>query len=115
MFLRLPILFVVLLSLAFGPAKVNAGCFAQPSKAICGGCCAMPESPCCAAADKPEPSSVPASISALDQDLKLMASLRVEFTKFRPLHVGERMPASRFRAEQLPAPSRLEVSCIRLI
>jgi hypothetical protein len=112
MFVRLPLLLSLLLSLAFGPVRQVAAC---ADARVCASCCADREMVCCVVPGKSAPAETPASVAPQSADLKQLVSPSLVFLGLAPLPAMERPSVHQRQAARLPVPPRLEVTCIRLI
>jgi hypothetical protein len=114
MYCRLPLLLAFLLSLAFGPVQWSAACALPAVPVSCGNCCTAAEMACCVSTDRSFPAT-PDSVAPQTVDGKLLVSPYFVFAGLSPAPVVERSSFHKRLAARLPAPPRLDLTCIRLI
>jgi hypothetical protein len=115
MFLRLPILLALLLSLVLGPVQWSAACAGPATgEVVCEQCCTEAEMACCAPNERQAPQA-PASIAPQAMDGKLIAAPVLFVVAHELLPVVERPSFDRQQAARMPVTPRLDVTCIRLI
>jgi len=112
---RLPILILLLLSLALGPAKFASACGSSTSVHGCHDCCASPDRSCCAASGRSAPQEFPASVAPQSQDANPMVSPALIFIGAGLQPARASVLAPRWQAVSAPGRARLSVTCIRLI
>jgi len=115
MFVRLPFLLALLLSLAFGPVRLAVACASAANTVSCHSCCAEAGMACCSAADRSTPAKAPDSVAPHSPEGKRIVSPQLVLVGFCPLPAVERAAAHHLQAARMPAPSRLALTCIRLI
>jgi hypothetical protein len=115
MFVRLPFLLLLLLSLAFGPVKVTASCALPTDPGACHNCCSEPGAACCATAGQSAPAQAPASVAPQSADAKQLLSPAFVFLCFSPVPPAEQPSILKRHAARMPVPPRLDLTCIRLI
>ena len=112
---HLPILILLLLSLALGPARITAACHPSASVQGCHNCCDSPDRSCCAAPGKPASREYPASLAPQSQDVKQMVSPVVVVLDVSLRPARELVSAHHWQAAGAPCQARVAVTCIRLI
>ena len=117
MFLRLPLLLLCLLSLALGPVQLSAACMlpVATAESSCSTCCSEKDRACCHASDTAAPVKTPVINSTQVDDGKLLASPALVVVGVLPAPVAERPSYYQKKAARIPAPPRLDLTCIRLI
>lgn len=112
---RLPILILLLLSLALGPSRFAAACKPSATAHSCHHCCASLGRSCCAAPCNSAPQEKPASVAPQSQDAKQMVSPHFVFiaASFQPAMVLA--STHKRQAARTPGRARIAVTCIRLI
>jgi len=112
---RLPILILLLLSLALGPARITAPCNPAAKVHSCRHCCASPDRSCCAAPGKSAPQEFPASVAPQTQDARQVVSPVLVFIGASLQPAMELVSTHKRQAARTPRRARLTVTCIRLI
>jgi hypothetical protein len=115
MLVRFPLLLALLLSLAFGPARMATACAPAVSSVSCHSCCSELDMACCSAADHSAPANAPDAVVPQAADGKLFISPHFVSVGFRPLPVVERPAFQKLQEARMPAPPRVRQTCIRLI
>jgi len=112
---RLPILILLLLSLALGPARFAAACNSPATIHACHHCCASPDRSCCAASGNPAPQQYPVSVAPQSQEAKQMVSPQFVFIGASLQSAMELASMHKRQAARMPDRARIAVTCIRLI
>jgi len=112
---RAPILFLLLLSFALGPARFAAACAPSVQARHCRGCCTSPDHRCCAVPGKSGTSEFPASVVPQSQDEMQMVSPAPVFADASVSPVMESTMTCKVQVARLPARARVAVTGIRLI
>ena len=115
MFLRLPLLLLLLLGLALGPLRAAALCGKQPDIAACHACCADPTAACCATSCGSVPLAPLAQTGAAADAGKQLLPPTFVFAGFCAAPVVKRPAVYRRQTARMPVVARLDLICVRLI
>lgn len=114
MFVRLPLLFLLLLALAFGSHPSASACASNTPQVCASACCSQAEMSCCESSKVPA-SQLPAQAAPFSVEGKQLMAPVLAILCLRPESVAEIPATSKQRAARWVVAPRVAVTCIRLI
>jgi len=114
MFVRLPLLFLLLLALTFGSLPLASACAVNTPQICASDCCSQAEMLCCESSKVPA-SQPPAQAAPSSGEGKQLMAPVLAVLCVRPESVAEIPTTSKQQAARLVVAPRVAVTCIRLI
>jgi hypothetical protein len=113
MFVRLPLLLLLLLALTFGSLPLASACVSNTPQACASACCSQADMSCCES--KIPASQLPAQAAPSSVEGKQFMAPVLAVLCVRPESVVEVPVTSKQRAARIVVAPRVAVTCIRLI